>query len=93
MWENRLSCEPCACGPSPANALVADRVASCSLLGGLRRCSVERRQLPFRSMAKQILAQRLSQISTRASILTVWAGFVRRACLTKGSSVYSQAHA
>ena len=39
----RLSCEPCACGPSPSNA-VADRVALCSLLGG-RRCSVERRQI------------------------------------------------
>ena len=33
MWEIRLSCEPCICGPSPSNA-VADRVASCSLLGG-----------------------------------------------------------
>ena len=49
--------------------------------------------LPFRGMAKQILAQRLSQISTRASSLTVWAGLVRSAvpaaCLTEGSSVYS----
>ena len=91
MWENRLSCEPCACGLGSANT--ADRDASsCSCFGGLRRCSVERlsgrcamawpglarsqnRVLLFR--AHQVLAKPLSQISSHASSLTPWAGSAR----------------
>ena len=67
-----------------ADAALCARFAS---LAGPGVAGSQNRVLPFRSMAKQILAQRLSQISAHA----VWAGFARRglppACFTEESSV------
>ncbi|CAJ1385484.1 unnamed protein product [Effrenium voratum] len=77
------------------------RAAQDAALSDARCASVARpgiarsqnRVLPFRGMAQQMRAQRLSQISSHGS-WTVWAGFARRgrpsACVTDASSVYSK---
>ncbi|CAJ1380131.1 unnamed protein product [Effrenium voratum] len=80
--------EPCACGLPlmwmwQIGSPVARGSVACAdaALSGARFASVagpglarsQNRALPFRSMAHQIRAQRLSQISSHAS-WTVWAG-------------------
>ena len=91
MWMWQIGSPVARGSVACADAALSDaRFASVARPGIARS---QNRVLPFRGMAQQIRAQRLSQISSHGS-WTVWAGFARRgrppACVTDVSSVYSK---